>query len=171
MRPLVDLCHEVGEIDGLRVRPWTLVDAAQLVAAWGDAEVARWNPVPPDPSLAFAEAWIAGAATQTSDSTGIDVVAVDGDATDVVLGEVGLQIDRERGLAEVGLWVAASARGRGVGTTLLAMAERFAPLFDVALVVGMVERDNVAAVRTFTSAGWQELPTRSDRAAFGFRVP
>ncbi len=164
------MCAELGDLDGLRLRPWAPEDAGQLVAAWADTEVARWNPVPANRTESFAASWITGAAAQTTDSRSIDLVAVSPDAPDVVLGELGLQTDRERGLAEVGFWVAETARKTGVATALLTAAVRVAEILELKMVVGLVDRANEAALRTFLTAGWLELETTSNRRAFGVRL-
>ena len=87
---------------GPSIRPWRVTDGPALFAAWSDPEVARWNGVPPTPSLGVAERWLRGAARQTSASPSVDVVAVDAD--DRVQGEVGFVIDPERRMAEVGFF-------------------------------------------------------------------
>ena len=101
--PLVD-----GE---LALRPWDALDAADLVAAWADAEVARWTGVPPHSDETAARRWIAGDAHRRARGLALDlVIEADGD----VVGEIGLtEIDPERRSAEIGWWVGSRRRNRG----------------------------------------------------------
>lgn len=137
-----------------------------LAAAWADPEIARWNPVPPDASVEFAASWISGTGGQTAASVGIDVVMTDGE----VLGEVGFQIDPERGIAEVGFWLRAEARGRGHGTTLLTLALAMAQQLELVGVVALTDSNNEAAITLLARVGWSEVPTKSERRAFARRV-
>lgn len=162
------VCRSIIAIDAHRLRPWHQADAPLLFAAWEDPEIARWNPVPPDASVSFAETWIRGTATQNEASVGIDVVMVD--ATDVVRGEVGLQIDPVRGIAEIGFWLHQGSRGHGYGKTLLALAEGLADRLDIVGLVALTEPDNRAAVGLLDAVGWNEVPTTSKRRAFARRI-
>ena len=149
------------------VRPWDIDDAPSLVAAWQDEEIARWNPVPPEPSLELAERWIGSTETQNEASVGIDVVAV---RAGMVLGELGLQIDPAQRIAEVGFWVGSNHRGDGVGRGLLAIAQLLGVELELRGLVALVDPDNSAAVALVTSMAWPEVPTTSGRRAFAFRV-
>lgn len=107
---------------GIALRPWRADDGPALAAAWADPDVARWASVPSDPSLDAARAWIAGAEVRAAAGAALDLVVgpVGGDE---VWGEVGLARLRlraagvgERAVGDVGWWVAAAHRGRGVAT-------------------------------------------------------
>lgn len=137
-----------------------------LAAAWADPEIARWNPVPPDTSVEFAASWISGTGAQTAASVGIDVVVTDGE----ILGEIGFQIDPERGIAEVGFWIRSQARGQGHGTTLLALALAMAQQLELVGLIALTDANNQAAIAVLTSALWSEVPTKSERRAFARRV-
>jgi RimJ/RimL family protein N-acetyltransferase len=96
----------------LRLRPWRITEAAALVRAWHDPEVARWTGVPPRPVLAEARRWISGDADRRARGLSLDlVVDVEGD----VAGEVGLvAIDTSARTAEIGWWVTPAHRGHHV---------------------------------------------------------
>ena len=139
-----------------------------LVDAWNDPEIARWNPIPPDPSMEFASSWIAGTSSQTVVSVGIDVVIVD--VSDRVLGEIGLQVDPRQQIAEVGFWIAGVHRGRGHGRALLRLSIDLAEHLELLGLVAMTDAANSAAVALLTANGWAEIPTKSARRAFAQQI-
>ena len=165
-----EVCANVPGRDGFAIAPWLEDWADHLVAAWNDPEIARWNPVPPDPSLELAASWIRGTASQNEASIGIDVVMVH-DETNTPAGEIGLQVDPSQGIAEVGFWLAEAFRGQGAARPLLALAEDLVAQLELAGLVALVESDNTAAVATCEALAWPELPTKSERRAFAYRTP
>lgn len=118
--------------------------------------------------MSFARSWIEGTASQNEASTGVDVVMVDEGGS--VLGEVGLQIDPSQAIGEVGFWLVEEARGRGLGSTLLALASLLAARLELVGLVAMTEPANSAAIGLLERCGWVEVPTRSARRAFAIRV-
>ena len=166
-RTIGDVCASIESVDGVSLRPWHVDDADVLVAAWNDAEIARWNPVPAEPTHALATSWIQGTASQRSNSSGVDVVMVrDGE----VIGEIGLQIDRQQQVGELGFWIAASKRGEGLGSTMLDLACGLGGAVALRGLVAMVGPGNPAALSLLRGAGWNELPTQSSRKAFARRL-
>ncbi len=100
----------------MALRPWGAGDgdAAALTAAWHDPEVVRWTAVPDEREETDAARWIAGEGARRDAGLGIDLVIADPQALDVVLGEVGLVVvEPERRWAEVGYWLAPTARSGG----------------------------------------------------------
>lgn len=162
------VCACLESTGGLQLRPWHEDDAPFLASAWQDPDIARWNPVPPDSTAEFAANWIRGTASQTIASIGIDVVLVD-DANSV-FGEIGLQVDPERSIAELGFWLHADVRGRGFGRTLLVMAERLAEQLELVGLIALVDLQNDVASGLLIKAEWNELPTTSTRRAFANRI-
>lgn len=147
------------------IRPWRVSDGPALLAAWSDPDVARWNGVPPAPSIDAAERWLRGAARQTTASASVDVVAVD--AEDRVQGEVGLVLDRQRRIAEVGFWVGPDHRRSGVGSRLLDAAGRLIPALDIERAFAITSAENTAALALLEANGWPEVATTTaDRRAF-----
>lgn len=169
-RSIAEVCASVPGRDGYAIAPWIEDWADHLVAAWNDPEIARWNPVPPDPSPELAASWIRGTNPQNEASIGIDVVMVH-DETNIPAGEIGLQVDPEQGIAEVGFWLAAGFRGTGIGKTLLSAAQDLAAELELAGLVALVDPDNVNALSLLEAMAWAELPTKSDRRAFAYRRP
>lgn len=154
---------------GFRLRPWNEDWATTLVDAWQDPEVAKWNPVPPDPSLELAGSWIRGTAEQNEASVGVDVVMVEV-SSGLVAGEIGLQVDPSQGIAEVGFWLSAGFRGQGSAKVLLALAVDLAKELELAGLVALVDPANEAAIGLLEAVGWPELPTKTQRRAFAQRT-
>ncbi len=167
LRSIQSICSGLEAVGDLVVRPWDIDDAPTLVAAWQDEEIARWNPVPPEPSLDLAERWIRSTETQNEASVGIDIVAV---RAGLVLGELGLQVDPAQRVAEIGFWVGSNHRGGGVGRGLLAIAQLLGAELELRGLVALVDPGNGAAAALLISMGWPEVPTTSGRRAFAFRV-
>lgn len=74
--------------------------------------MARWTGVPRQRDTAAAARWIRGDADRRAAGLSLDLVI---DVAGSVAGEVGLaQIDPAHGTAEIGWWLAAEWRGRGL---------------------------------------------------------
>ena len=96
-------------------------DIGQLEVIAKDSEILRWNPI----AKPTVEDWLVGRSEWDSGEhaswavTGID-------DPDVLLGAISLHhIDLEQANSEVGYWVAAASRGRGVATRALRLAAGF----------------------------------------------
>jgi RimJ/RimL family protein N-acetyltransferase len=143
--PLVD-----GE---LVLRPWRILDAPALVAAWADPEVARWTGVPDRRDLGAAERWIAGDARRRDRGLSLDLVL---DVQGAVVGEVGLtSFDSATGEAEVGWWLAADHRGRGYASRAVRLlAEWAVDELSVDHLVARCHRSNPASGAVARRAGF-----------------
>jgi RimJ/RimL family protein N-acetyltransferase len=100
-------------------------DLADIVEAFRDPDIAVWNPPggPPIPVEERAPLWIASRATW--DEHHASWVVRDHDGT--VVGQVSLhQLDFVNETCEVGYWLTARGRGRGIGTAMVEAATRFA---------------------------------------------
>ncbi|WP_426247380.1 GNAT family N-acetyltransferase [Nocardioides sp. LHG3406-4] len=113
--------------DDLVLRQFEPGDEAQLSAAFADARLQRWHPVPVD---AEAEAAFADRRNDWGTGTHAAWVVAEADGDDGpgrLLGSVSLQeIDVEGGDAEIGYWLAPWARGRGVATRSVLAATSWA---------------------------------------------
>ena len=94
------------------LRPWRESDIPAIVEACQDPEIARWTAVPSpygeEQARDFVTHGVPGRAYQ------LQLAIVDA-GSDELFGSIGLFTDKEA-VGEVGYWVAASARGRGVAT-------------------------------------------------------
>jgi RimJ/RimL family protein N-acetyltransferase len=147
---------------GIALQPWTstLGDIGALAAAWSDPALGAACRVPAEPTAAAAGRWIAGEPRRRAAGACLDLV-IRPLATEVgVLGEVGLRnVDRMRRRAEIGWWVAAEHRGRGVATAATRLLVDWALSEDggFAQVWARIEPENVASARVAASAGLVEL--------------
>jgi RimJ/RimL family protein N-acetyltransferase len=99
------------------LRPWRWADAPALLAACGDPEIARWAGIPQPFGADEAFAFLDGAVTLWRDGAGAPFAIADA-ATDALLGAI-TRFGPDGHRATLGCWVAAAARGRGVGTAAI----------------------------------------------------
>jgi RimJ/RimL family protein N-acetyltransferase len=96
-------------------------DAGWIAESVSDPEIPRWTRVPSPYTKDHAHAWVALAESMAREGSAYHLLVV-GSADDARLGSVGLEVHDPRGVSdshlhgEVGYWVAAPARGRGVAT-------------------------------------------------------
>lgn len=110
------------EASGSLLREYRPDDAADLLAAFADDDIARWNPGPPGPD---------GAATfmaARNDWSGADHASwAVADAVGRLVGSVSIhKIDADQGDADIGYWVAPWGRRQGHATRAVRAASRFA---------------------------------------------
>lgn len=109
---------------GLLLRPWSPADAPAVTEACQDPEVQRWTRVP-SPYLPEHGAGFVGADGERW-AAGLPTFAVVDAETGRLLGSHGLVARPAPGVVEVGYWVAAHARGRGVATAATRAVARWA---------------------------------------------
>lgn len=97
------------------LRAWTLADASPLATAIHEAEIHRWLDMLPDPyTIQDSREFLAEAGRIWTEGTGAALAIT---RAGILVGGIGLNLgQRVPGVSEVGYWVAASARGRGVAT-------------------------------------------------------
>lgn len=150
---------EAIELDGGILRPWRPSDATALVDAWGDPEIARWNQVPPIPTVATAERWIEGWQQRCLRGVAIDLVLADGPPGSV-MGEVGLSKFAEipgggRG-ALVGYWLLPQARGKGLAVRALQATLGWARAeLGLSVMAAKCHKDNNASQAVVAGAGFE----------------
>jgi len=111
----------------LHLRPFRPTDAAAVFAACQDAEIQRWTTVPSpyreEDARSFVEEFVPAGWSRGTAATFAIVDSTDG----ALLGNVSVnKLDAAWGLAEVGYWAAAQARGKGVMTQALGAVCRWA---------------------------------------------
>lgn len=139
----------------LLLRPKRASDADAITAACQDAEIPRWTRVPAPYSRADAERFIAESEQEAASGTALNLLAVD--ARDGrLLGSVGLMgLDRAPGYAEVGYWIAAEARGRGVATRAVRLLTEWGVReLRLTRVELLTHADNAASRRVAEKAGF-----------------
>ncbi|MFL6182676.1 MAG: GNAT family N-acetyltransferase [Actinomycetes bacterium] len=101
--------------DDLLLRPWQEGDVDAVFRACQDQDIQRWTCHVPSPyTRQDAQEFVGGSPAQWADGTPSCAIvdAVSGE----LLGSMGVADVTSDGDAEIGYWVAASARGRGVAT-------------------------------------------------------
>lgn len=149
--PLV-LAHDGRQI---HLRTWQRSDAAALVDAWCDDQVAAFNGVPPDPTLAVAEHWIAGVPARLDKRLSLDLV-IEVEQVGVV-GEIGFSgFSQDGSAALVGYWLLPHARGQGIAGAALEHSIGWARReFGLTLFVARCAVDNVASQQVAKRCGFQ----------------
>jgi RimJ/RimL family protein N-acetyltransferase len=102
--------------DGLvALRSWTAADVPAIVEACQDPEIPRWTLVPSPYGEADARAYLQRVADGWDAGARATFAIVDAADHGALLGAAGLnRIDWDQCAADLGYWVAAPARGRGV---------------------------------------------------------
>src|SRR5918996_1303153 len=97
----------------IAIRPWRQPDLPHLADLLEDPAIARWTGIP------------APYTRREAMGVGTDSAIVDA-ADDDLLGGVGLKLHPAHSTAEVGYWVAAHARRRGIATRAVRLMARWA---------------------------------------------
>ena len=107
---------------GVVLREYVPGDGPDLLVAFADKEIARWNPGPSGPETA---AEFMGRRNDWSESNHASWAVAD--ASDRLVGSVSIhKIDPDQADAEIGYWVAPWARRKGHATRAVMAASRFA---------------------------------------------
>jgi RimJ/RimL family protein N-acetyltransferase len=132
-------------------------DVDAITAACQDPEIPRWTFVPSPYTRADAEAYLARSAEEAAAGKAVNLLAVDaGDGR--LLGSFSLmELDREPGYGEIGYWVAAEARGRGVATRAVRLlADWGREELGLMRIDVLPHRDNAASRRVAEKAGFTD---------------
>jgi RimJ/RimL family protein N-acetyltransferase len=158
--------------DGVvRLRPWRQEDVPAIVAACQDPEIPRWTLIPTPYRHGDASSFVMTAADQARSGEGamLAIVSADGDG---LLGSIGVGVDRRHGIGEIGYWVVAGARRRGIATRALRLLCDWAfEALGLARLELTVHPPNAASRRVAEKAGFEcEGLLRAYRAQRGKRV-
>jgi RimJ/RimL family protein N-acetyltransferase len=140
----------------LVLRPKRPDDADAITAACQDPEIPRWTLVPSPYTRADAEAFLRSSAEEEAAGRSANFLAVDEE--DRLLGSFSLMgLDREPGFGEIGYWVAAEARGRGVATRGVRMLTDWG-LRELGLqrIEILPHKDNLPSRRVAEKAGYRD---------------
>jgi RimJ/RimL family protein N-acetyltransferase len=139
------------------LRPWRNADAPELVSSLdGEDGVARYIELIPQPyTEEHAASFLADAARRWADGSA-NLFAVEDAATGGLVGSIGVRWNDARDLGEIGYWLRAEARGRGLTTRALVLMSRWAlSLPGVGRVQLRAEPENVASCRVAEKAGFR----------------
>lgn len=134
--------------DRVTLRPWRERDAQALVAALNEPDIAAFLDRIPQPYTLGDARWYLDWTLQGWRDASGSAFAVCLAGADEPIGSMGVNwSDVQEGIAEVGYWVAAGVRGRGVATAALRLVSRWA--FDA--VPGLARLQLRADVRNGSS--------------------
>jgi RimJ/RimL family protein N-acetyltransferase len=151
----------------IALRRFSERDVDVLTSALQDPEIPRWTGVP-DPytrghAIHFVTSWPAEAGELS--------LAIRDAADDRLLGSIGVRVDDARRIAELGYWVAAEARGRGVASRAIELVTGWAhDELGVERVDVYVDSGNVASLRAAEKAGLRRAPGLHERDFRGGRA-
>lgn len=140
-------------LDDLRLRGWRESDVPAVVAACQDREVARWIHLPEPFLEPHAREMLDDAAGLWRAGTGAAFAIVDA-TSDELLGAI-TRYGPEGHIATLGMWLAASARGRGVGTRALRLVIDWTfSVTDVTRIDCFIEVGNEPCLRMVDRVGF-----------------
>ena len=141
----------------LVLRPRRPSDAAAVTAACQDPEIHRWTSVPSPYTLADAEAYLARTADDEAAGRAVHRLAVDA-AGGALLGSFSImELDRGPGYGELGYWVVAEARGRGLATRAVRLlADWGSRELGLTQIEILTRPDNLASRRVAEKAGFRD---------------
>jgi RimJ/RimL family protein N-acetyltransferase len=146
----------------VRLRPWTAGDAGFVFAACQEAEIQRWTTVPSPYSHDDAVGYVTTFAPQAWEQ-GEAVFAIVDLATGEPVGSIGAHGVPD-GVAHVGYWIAAGARGRGLARDALRTLARWCLReAGVARVELVVDPANTGSLRVAGAAGFTAEGTLRQR--------
>ena len=143
--------------DGVIVlRPWTEGDVPALVDAMRDPEIPRWLPLIPQPYGADeARRYVTWCRERWDGQRGLHVAVTD-EASEDVLGSVGMDFVLEDQSGSVGYWVGRAARGRGVATRATRLIAGWGiDSLGLQRLELLAEVENVASQKVAEKAGFQ----------------
>jgi RimJ/RimL family protein N-acetyltransferase len=139
----------------LTLRHGRLEDVDAVTAACQDPEIPRWTTVPSPYRREDAEHWLGTVVPAASrDGTGVHLLAFEEGR---LVGSFSvMEIDRERGHGEIGYWVAAHARGRGIATRATRLLHHWATTeLGLTTLEILPHRDNAASRRVAERCGYE----------------
>jgi len=139
------------------LRPWREADVSAGLMAFSDPVIQRFSWPQASPFTEHdARCYFAGQEAARMRGEEVQFALVEPENDDEVLGGASLYaLDRERGTAALGYWLAPAARGRGVASTAVRMLARWG---FATLGLGRIELtcgpDNEASQRVATRCGF-----------------
>jgi RimJ/RimL family protein N-acetyltransferase len=145
-----------GLVDGeLRLRLLAEADLPALVEAVQDPEIPRWTRIPAPYGEREAVEWYAAQRDGRDRGAMLNLVIVDA-RDDRLLGSIGMvDVNWEESRCELGYWMAAAERGRGIMSRAIWLLSRWAfEQLEMERVSICADVDNVASRRAAERAGF-----------------
>ncbi len=141
--------------EGLLLRPLGDEDAAAITAICQDPEIPRWTNVPSPYDEADALDFLARAEAERLRGEGLRLGVAD-PGGERLLGALGLTVNAEDAIGEVGYYLAPEARGEGLATRALLVVARWAiRKLGLQRVEVLAHPDNEASQRVAMRAGFE----------------
>jgi RimJ/RimL family protein N-acetyltransferase len=139
----------------VRLRPWAEADLVQVHREAQDPLIGRFTPIPSDQTLQDVERYFARHEQSRLAGEELALLIADADS-DALLGAIGLlRFDWPHRRCEIGYWLAASARGRGVATRAVRLLSHWALLQGIVARVELhTDVDNEASQRVAERCGF-----------------
>jgi RimJ/RimL family protein N-acetyltransferase len=137
------------------LQPWTEGDVDAVVKLAADPAIVRWSHLPSPFDHAGVWRWFYAMAPDRAAGTALKM-KIAGAGKDRLLGAIALmRIDWDSRSGELGYWLAASARGRGVATRAIGLLTRWA-LAELRLgrIDAIPDLDNGASRRVLERCGF-----------------
>jgi RimJ/RimL family protein N-acetyltransferase len=140
--------------DVIALRPPTEDDIDPITRAVQDPEIPRFTRIPSPYSRGDARAFVSDAAVHWQDGTAQNFL-IDDLASGALLGGIGIHRSQHPGVREIGYWVAADARRRGVATRAVGLLSRWAiPELGLRRLELLTHVDNVVSQGVAERAGF-----------------
>ena len=151
---MTPLTHPVLDDGTVRIRAPEERDVPAMVAACQDPEIPRWTRVPSPYTPEDARRFLAIAAAEAREGTGLAFVWEHGGA---LAGTIGLmEVPENRSYGEIGYWTAAGARGKGLTTRAVVLLRDWAiETLGLAELEILPHRDNAPSIRVAERAGFE----------------
>jgi len=142
----------------LALRDWREEDAPQVAAACNDPEIQRWIPVPSPYRLEDALEYIQMRAAEREAGRELRFALVRRDDESAVLGSIGIVRPSLRDRrAEIGYWLAPTARGHGYTARAVRMlGDWAAAAYELRRLELIVAVDNAASCAVARAAGYRQ---------------
>ncbi|MDQ3752024.1 MAG: GNAT family N-acetyltransferase [Actinomycetota bacterium] len=136
------------------LRRWRAGDAFAIAAACSDTEIQRWLPLPSPYTEQHGREYLAMMEEDAATGRGFALAIVD-PSSGLLLGSIACRMSKDRGVVDVGYWIAPNARRRGVATAALRALSAwvFANLYPARIEL-ITDPDNVASQRVAEKAGF-----------------
>jgi RimJ/RimL family protein N-acetyltransferase len=167
------MLHYPDLTDGtIALRPWTPDDAEQVHRMVQDPAIPRFMSIPPNHTLSGVQMWLGSRDEELQADQGVSLAIVSaGDGE--LLGSIGIELScADAQIGEIGYWIGAGARGRGVASAAVRLIADWAyDTLGLARLEITTHKDNDASIRVALKCGFErEGLLRAYRLQHGKRV-
>jgi RimJ/RimL family protein N-acetyltransferase len=138
------------------LRPWRIADLVSIAEAITDPAIKRWSHLTAPDAEALRRR-LTEIPAEMAAGTAIRMLIVDPRDEETLLGAIAIfDINADTRTAEVGYWLVAGARGRGIASRALGLISSWgADELGTRAMVAICDLDNEASQSVLTRAGFQ----------------